>query len=125
MPSDIAATRYAGERKQFGKEIAAYRVGCSDEVVGGYPDVVELHLGGRRTVQAHLLLPPRGRDATAVGFDGEQRQAARTGSAGARQHRVEVGVSPVGDESLGAVDDPAVAVPPGLCDDAAEIRAVV
>ncbi len=86
----------------------------TDDVLGGYPDVVELQLAGQ-PVTDHRGNVPSPAESGSVAIDQEHRQRARARSGlGDRDDLHEVGEVGVGDPGLLPGEDPVRAVPMGM-----------
>ena len=83
----------------------------AQQVRAGHPDVLEVQLGGVGGVQAHLVELAAAGEALHAALDDQQREALVAGiGIGAGHDDDQVGVDARGDERLGAVEDPVVAV---------------
>ena len=80
----------------------------AEQVVGRDRAGVELDLGGRLRLPAHLALLGAEGEAGGAGLDEEGGDALRAVAAGAGHDQVEVGEAAAGDEGLGAGERPAV-----------------
>ena len=97
---------------------------AAEQVGRGHPDVVEEQLGGVLRVQADLVQLAAAGEAGHAALRHEQADAVRARLRfGAGHHDHQVGVDPVGDEGLGAVEHPAVAVPDRGGADALQVAA--
>ena len=76
----------------------------AEQVLGRDRAGVELHLGGRLRLPAHLALLGAEGEAGGAGLDEEGGDALRAVAAGAGHDEVEVGEAAAGDEGLGAVE---------------------
>ena len=103
-----------GHPDPFGGELAhdleETLVAFAEEVAGRDTDTVQGQLGGVGGEPAHLVELARGREAGGIGVDHEQGDALVAGIGGAGGDGDEVGAVAGGDEHLGSVDDPLVAV---------------
>jgi hypothetical protein len=114
------------QRDALGLEVLHHRVEAlallAQQVAGRDAHVVEDQLGGVGRQPARLLQRAAHGEARRAFLDDEHRHVAL---AGARLggHEIQVGVHPVGDEHLGAVEHPLVAFAPRRGADARHVGA--
>ena len=97
--------------RQVGHQVVEALALLAKQVRTRHPDVLEVQFGGVGVVQAHLVELAAAGETLHVALDDEQREALVAGvGVGAGHDHDQVGVDARGDERLGAVEDPVVAV---------------